>query len=78
MSGLPKLKIILPYSNAVEEFCDLEQARHRFDWNNETYLIALDGQVINSYKELRQLARQERFRDAEFLVVRILPLIEGG
>mgnify|MGYP001046545130 CR=1 FL=1 len=78
MSGLPKLKIKLPFAREEAAVCDLEQAEHYLNWGNETYLIAIDGQVINSYEELIQLATRDCYKDREFLEVWLLPLIEGG
>jgi len=78
VSGLPKLRIKLPYVNVSEEFCDLEQAKHRFNYGNEAFLIVVDGQLINSYEELLQLAELDCYKDKEFLDVLLLPIAGGG
>lgn len=78
MSKLPKLKIQSPFGAENEgDICDLEQAKHRLDYGPETVVLA-DGQIVNSYEELVQLAAQERYKDKEFLEVVLLPLIAGG
>ena len=78
MSSLSKLKIKLPYVNASEEFCDLEQAKHRFNYGHEAFLIEVEGQLINSYEELLQLAKRDCYKDKEFLDVLLVPIIGGG
>ena len=78
MSKLPKLKIRLPFADIEEEICDIEQARHRFKYGQEPFLVLLENQVINSYEDLVFLAKQERFRDKKFLNNEIHPVISGG
>ena len=78
MSGLPKLKIKLPFAHVDDEICDLEQAKNRFKWGNETFLITIDGQVINTYEELIQLAGRDVYKDTEFLEVNLFLLVGGG
>ncbi len=78
MSKLPRLKVQSPFGSENEgDICDLEQAKNRFDYGPET-VVLVDGQVVNSYEELVQIAAQERYKDKEFLEVVLLPLIAGG
>jgi len=78
MSKLPKLKVQSPFGSGNEgDICNLEQARHRFDYGSES-VVLVDGQVVNSYEELTQVVTQERYKDKEFLEVVLLPLIAGG
>lgn len=78
MSKLPKLKVQSPFGSENEgDICDLEQAKNRFDYGSET-VVLVDGQIVNSYEELVQIAAQERYKDKEFLEVVLLPLIAGG
>ena len=78
MPEFPKLKIKLPFATADEDFCDVEQARHRFKWGREDFLITIDDQIINSYEELVQIVSQEHYRDREFIEVNLLLMIAGG
>ncbi len=82
MTGEPgsstKIRIVFPFATVEDDICDLDQARYRLDWKNETYIIAVDGQVINSFDELARLAASDKYRDREFLEVRLLPYVEGG
>ena len=78
MSGPPKLKIKLPFAHVEDEICDLEQAKDRFKWGNETFLITIAGRVINSYEELVQIAGRDDYKDTEFLEVHLFLLIGGG
>ncbi len=78
MSKLPKLRVhpLLEPGNEGD-ICDLEQAKHHFGYGSET-IVLVDGQVVNSYEELVQIATQDRHQDKEFLEVVLLPLIVGG
>ena len=76
MSKLPKLKIKPIFSTGAEaDICDLEQAKNRFDYAYET-IVLVEGQVVNSYEELVQIATQ--YQNKEFLEVTLLPFIAGG
>ncbi len=77
MSKLPKLKIRLPFGNPSEDICDLEQAKYRFTYGGEI-IVVVEGQVVNSYEQLVQLAAQDAYKDREFLEVELLPAIVGG
>ena len=77
MSRLPKLKIKLPFGNSDEDICELEQAKYRFTYGQEG-LVVVEGQVVNSYEELVQLASRDDYKDKEFLEVELLPTLPGG
>lgn len=80
MSNLPKLKVRPMFKAGNEnevDICDIEQVKSRFDFAYET-VILVEGQVINSYEELIELARQDKYKDREFLEVTLLPFIAGG
>ncbi|MFH1002980.1 MAG: hypothetical protein V1780_02425 [Chloroflexota bacterium] len=70
MYELPKL---------VVEIQRFEQIRYLdkafFGGNN---LLLVEGQLVQSYDELVQLARQERYREKGTLEVKLEPLIGGG
>lgn len=78
MDTLPRLKIRLPSQNEEPEICSLEEAGYRFNWGREPFLIVVEGQFINSYDDLLELARQDRFKGKLFLEVEIQPLLAGG
>ena len=78
MPKLPKLKIIstLRYN---EEICDLEQAKDiLFRPSGILTHVVIEGQLIQSYENLVQLASQDQYKDKEFLEVRELPIMPGG
>ena len=77
MSKLPKLKVKLPFGDTVQDVCELEQARYRFSYGQET-LVVVEGQVVNSYEELVQLASRDEYKDKEFLEVQLLENLPGG
>ena len=41
-------------------------------------MIVVEGQLVNSFDDLVELAKQERHRGKEFLEVEIQPLLAGG
>jgi len=77
MPTLPKLKVKLPFGYPDEDICELEQAKYRFSYGDE-YLVVVEGQVINSYEELAQLASRDDYKDKEFIEVVLLPALAGG
>jgi hypothetical protein len=76
MSHLPKLKIKLPSGNPDEYVYDLEEARDVLNFSEGVFIV--DGQWIHSYNEIVSLARQERFKDREFIEVEWLQVMGGG
>ena len=76
--GLPKLRIKLPSPNSVEDICDLQEAKYRFNWGHEPFLILVEKQPISSYEELIEFAKRNRFRGRAFLEVELQPLLAGG
>ncbi len=77
MTKLPKLKVSMPW-NATEGTCDLEQARHLLFSREANLLVIVEGQTVNSYFELAQLATQERYQDKESLEVVVVPFLVAG
>jgi hypothetical protein len=78
VSALPKLRIRLPAPSETRDICSLEQARYRFDWGRDPFLIVVEGQAVDSFENLMKLAGQDRFKDREFLEVEVQPLLAGG
>jgi hypothetical protein len=76
MSHLPKIKIKLPSVNPDEYICDLEQANEFLDFGQGVFLV--EGQGVHSYDELVRVATQDKYKDAEFIVVELLQPIVGG
>ena len=67
MSKLPKLEVSWSFRQPSEEPYDLEQAKEfLFD---PGVLAFVDGQPINGYDELVQLAAQDKYKDKEVLKV---------
>lgn len=75
---LPKLKIKLPSPNVAEDICDFQEAKYRFNWGHEPFLILVEKQPIASYEELIELVKLNQFKDREFLEVELQPLLAGG
>jgi hypothetical protein len=76
--GLPKLRIRLPSDHEAQDVCSVEEARYRFNWGRDPFLVVVEGQYVRSFAELLDLASQDRFKDREFLEVEIQPLLAGG
>ncbi len=77
MSESPKLKVKRSW-NPVEETHDLEQARHLLFSRGSDMLVIVEGQMVNSYEELVQLAAQAPYKDKESLEVVMTPLWPAG
>ncbi len=77
MSKLPKLKIKLLFGDTGEDIYELEQAKYRFTYGQEG-MVVVEGQVVNSYEELVQLASRDDYKDKEFLEVELLPTLPVG
>ena len=75
---LPKLRIKLPSPSTAEDICDLQEARHRFNWGHEPFLILVEKQPVASYEELVELVKRNRFKDKDLLEVELQPLLAGG
>jgi len=78
MTALPKLRIRFPSANTAPEICNLEEAQYRFNWGIEPFLIAVEGQFINSFEDLIELTKQDLFKSREFLEVELFPWLDGG
>lgn len=78
MSKLPKLKVhSLSGSGPKDYIYDLEQAKHRLDYESNT-IVLVEGHIVNSHEKLIQVATQDRYKDKEFLEVVLLSIIAGG
>lgn len=76
MSPLPKLKIKLPAGNPDEYIYELEKAGQVLNFNEGVFIV--DGQWIRSYNELVNIAKQDKFKDKDFIEVEWLQVIGGG
>jgi len=84
MSNLPKLKVRWwsLVSEEEETTCDFEQAKDIVFGSRSSRMWAFalaEGEMINSYEELIQLAAQDQHKNKEVLnVTLIVPVIGGG
>jgi hypothetical protein len=76
MENRPKLQVSGLGWDSGGETRNFEEAR-LFPYGGGA-LIAVEGQVINSYEELVKLADQEPYKYKEYLEVIFLPIIVGG
>jgi hypothetical protein len=75
ISGKPVLKIKY-FGSTAEDSCDLEQGRYIF--NLDQGIILAEGRTVQTFKELAELAAQEKYKDKNFIEIVILPAIVGG
>ena len=78
MSRLPKLRLKKPFGYPFEEIRDFEQAQYFLFSYRASAVVMVEGQVINSYEELVQLATEDCYKDQESLEVVLLPAVVGG
>jgi len=78
MGATPKLRIRLPSDNEASDLCSLEEAKYRFNWGREPFVVVAEGKFIPSFDDLIELAKEDRFKDKEFLEVDIQTLLAGG
>ncbi len=76
--SLPKLRIKPLSSRGDEDICELQEAKYRFNWGHEPFLILVEKQPISSYEELIQFVEKNSLQDREFLEVELQPLLAGG
>ncbi len=77
MPESPKLRVTHPGWVRGGDIRELKQAQSLFD-NGGSALVTVEGQVVGSYEELVKLAKQEPYKDKEFLEVKLLLRIGGG
>ena len=71
MSQFPKLKIKL-LGSAIEEVCELEEAKDRLNFGNGTIMV--EGQMVHTYDDLVAIASQDSCKDKEFIEVKLAGL----
>jgi hypothetical protein len=76
--NLPKLRIKPPSPHGAEDICGLQEAKYRFNWGHEPFLILVEKQPISSYEELIEFVERNSLKDREFLEVELQPLLAGG
>jgi len=80
MPQLPKLKVKWWSLGCAEEetTCDFEQARDIVFGKSPATLVFAEGEMVNSYEELAQVAAQDQHKDKEMLNVTLLVAEIGG
>jgi len=79
MSDLPILKVKWLGQPLQERTIDFEKAKHILPFGSPATLsITVEGQMINSYDELVQLATEKHYRDKQFLEVVVIASVAGG
>lgn len=76
MSTVPRIKIKLPDVSQNEYIFELKDAGKVLNFSEGIFI--LEGQGVHSYDELVHIARQDRFRDKEYLELEWLHMIGGG
>ncbi|MFC1494876.1 hypothetical protein ACFL6W_06330 [Thermodesulfobacteriota bacterium] len=76
MSHLPKLKIKLPAGNPDEYIYELDEAGDVLNFSAGVFIF--DGQWIHSYNELVNIAKQDKYKDREFIEVEWMKVMGGG
>ena len=59
-----------------EDICELDQAGYLFSFADRS--VVIDGQRINSYDELLELAGRKEYRDRQYIQVDLLHTMAGG
>jgi hypothetical protein len=70
MSGVPRIKIMLPNGYPDEGTFELEQARPRLNFDGGTFLV--EGQYVKSFDDLVELAAQDKYKDQEYIEVAVV------
>ena len=78
MTALLKLRVRLPSDHEAQDVYSVEEARYRFNWGRDPFLVVVEGQVVSAFEELLDLVRQDRFKGREFIEVEVQPLLAGG
>jgi len=71
-----KVRTLIGYERT--ELYGLEEGKYRIPFDDDETICLLEGQVINSYEELLQLANQELYKEKETLEITLFPVIAGG
>jgi len=80
VSKLPKLKVKWWSLGSEDEetTCDFEQAKDVVFGYRPSVLAFVEGEMINSYEELVQVATQDQHKDKETLNVALIVMEIGG
>lgn len=73
---MPKIKIQLSPGYPVEDAFEIEEAQSRL--NFKSGIVLVEGQRVNSYEDLVRLARQDKYKNREFIEVTVVLYISGG
>ena len=75
--GLPKLRVKLPSDHEAQDVYSVEEARYRFNWGRDPFLMVVEGQDVSSFEELVDLAGRTVSRAGSFLRSRSSPCWQG-
>lgn len=78
---LPKLEISKPAGYPNVEVLEFEQARDylEFLWSyGSAVIVTVEGQMLDSYEKLVELANRDCYKDKEFLKVEVRHIVGGG
>lgn len=78
MTGLPKLKIHKPFGYPLEETVDFDKAQYFLFNYGSSVIVAVEGEIMNSYDELLEFAKREHNVGKELLEVWVFPEVDGG
>jgi hypothetical protein len=76
MAELPKLNVKRDATEITGEIQTFEEGRN-FPYDEEVIIVA-EGRQITSYKDLLEVANQEKNKGKKVLEVLFLPMIVGG
>lgn len=68
--------VVKVFGNAGEDTCELAKAGYLFGF--EDRIVVVEGQRVNSYDELIQLASRDSYKNKDYIEVVLLPAIAGG
>lgn len=72
----PKIKIIKDYSESTTEIVDFDQGKHLP--YNQNFSIVVEGEAVRSFEELKRVAKEDRNKDIDVLIVRYIEIVSGG
>ena len=75
MSVLLKV-MIKDFGSIREDVCELDQAGYLFNLSDK--VVVVDGQKLQNYNDLIQLAARDKYKNKEYIEAVLLSLVAGG